>query len=189
MTGYSTRAGGFLPLALAAYRPPECWRGTQAMLVPAGPEWVTLDYAAVMASRRHIQHLFGPADSWPAETMRLEEDRADLIWHEQEFLAQRSFAYHLLTHDYSDCLGCLYLYPTASQDHDAEAYLWTHATLPADEASRIEDEVVAWVARDWPFRAVAWPGRFIAFDAWAEAGIPNYYASTRMVAFLSASGA
>lgn len=101
------------------------------MLVPASPEWGELDYAAVMASRQHIKHLFGPGDTWPPDDLSMEEDIADLAWHWREFSTRRSFAYHLLDPTGLSCLGCLYLYPTASAAHDAEAYLWTHISLPS----------------------------------------------------------
>jgi len=149
------------------------------MLVPASPEWGELDYAAVMASRQHIKHLFGPGDTWPPDDLSMEEDIADLAWHWREFSTRRSFAYHLLDPTGLSCLDCLYLYPTASAAHDAEAYLWTHISLPRERAAQMEDEVIAWIEGAWPFTAIAWPGRFIAFSAWSAAGLPNYYASTR----------
>lgn len=176
---YAPRMSGFLPLQLGDFTPPTRWYGRQLMLVSAGPEWVAQDYAAVMASRRHIKHLFGPRDSWPPDDLSIEDNLADLEWHRQEFSALRSFAYHLLDPEGLACLGCLYLYPTASDAHDAEAYLWTHVSLPREQAAQMEDEVIAWINGSWPFAAIAWPGRVIAFDAWAAAGLPNYYASTR----------
>lgn len=38
------------------------------------------------------------------------------------------------------------------------------------------EEVMQWLATDWPFTAVAWPGRTIAFSDWPH---PNYYALRR----------
>ena len=110
----------------------------------------------------------------------IEEDRADLAWHKREFDAKSSFAYHLLDHDASECLGCLYLYPTAAQEHDAEAYLWVHTRLAQVQATFIENEVIEWVRQCWPFSAVAWPGRFIPFTDWEVTARPNYYASNRV---------
>jgi hypothetical protein len=188
MTVPALRNEGFLPLPLNGFPVPATWRGEQVLLVPASPEWVGLDCAAVIESRSKLKHIFGPQDSWPPADLNREMDEADLAWHALEFSNRSSFAYHLLSHDRQQCLGCLYLYPTASRNHDAEAYLWTHIRLNASQATLIEDEVIDWVTRDWPFRAVAWPGRLIPFEQWEEADIPNYYASTRMVSDSSVSG-
>ncbi|SET74080.1 hypothetical protein [Marinobacter segnicrescens] len=170
----------FQPLPVSGFPVPAQWRGTHALLVSAGREWVTLDYPAVVESRNKLKNLFGPRDQWPPDDLTPEMDEADLAWHAREFSSRRSFAYHLLSHDQQQCLGCLYLYPTASRTHDAEAYLWTHIELTSPQATLIEDEVIGWVSQDWPFTSVAWPGRFIPFKQWEESGIPNYYASTRM---------
>lgn len=170
---------GFRPLAVDGFAVPTRWHGRQVLLVPASPEWVDLDFKAVMASRSKLRHFFGPRDNWPPDDLDLAMDRADLAWHAREFESRRSFAYHLLSHDQRQCLGCLYIYPSASCHHDAEAYVWTHSCLDSGHAKLTEAEVIAWVTRHWPFEAVAWPGRFITFSQWESAGIPNYYASTR----------
>lgn len=108
-------------------------------------------------------------------------DRADLVWHKQDFHQRKSFAYHLLNHEASQCLGCLYIYPTASRDHDAEAYLWTHIDLNTTRANLIKNEVIDWITHQWPLAAIAWPGRSIPFAEWEEAALPNYYACYRTV--------
>ncbi|MCM0612953.1 hypothetical protein KFJ24_10770 [Marinobacter sediminum] len=188
MTALALRDEGFRPLPINDFPVPAMWRGEWALLVPAAPEWVELDYAAVIESRSKLKHIFGPRDDWPPDDLDADMDEADLAWHAREFSSRSSFAYHLLSHDRQRCLGCLYLYPTASRNHDAEAYLWTHIGLTASQANLIEDEVIGWVSRDWPFRSVAWPGRFIPFTQWEKADIPNYYASIRMIADPSATG-
>ena len=179
MTALAVRDTGFLPLPTDGFRVPSRWQGEHSLLVPAGPGWVELDLAAVTASRPKLKHLFGPGDPWPPDDLDADEDRADLVWHEQEFQARQSFAYHLLNHEASQCLGCLYIYPTASRDHDAEAYLWTHIDLDWPRANRIENEVIEWVTHQWPLAAVAWPGRTISFTDWEDAALPNYYACNR----------
>ena len=134
---------GFLPLPTDGFRVPQHWRDEHTLLMPAAPQWVELDFAAVIASRRKLKHLFGPTDSWPPDDLDLAVDHADLAWHEQEFQARQSFAYHLLNHGASKCLGCLYIYPTVGRGHDAEAYPWTHIDLDAGRANLIESEVVS----------------------------------------------
>jgi hypothetical protein len=144
--------------------------------MPAGPHLGDRDHAAVMASRDALLGLFGPGDPWPPVTLTRAEDEADLAWHEKEFRQGRSFAYSLLDPDLRTCLGCVYLYPTASPDHDAEAYLWTAVTQAEAVRGAVAEEVIDWLETAWPFRALAWPGRVIPFSRWT---FPNYYAEQR----------
>jgi hypothetical protein len=183
----AAREERFRPLPIGDFNVPVRWQGEQVLLVPASPEWVELDYKAVMESRGKLRHLFGPTDTWPPGDLNLRMDEADLAWHAREFESQRSFAYHMLSHDQQQCLGCLYLYPSASKQHDAEAYLWTHINLSAERARLAEEEVIDWVTRHWPFKTVAWPGRFIPFGQWDGARTPNYYAIMRIFSGKNAS--
>ncbi len=169
----------FKDLALDNYPIPKSWSGSNFCLVPAGPEWAQLDFEAVQSSRAQLLHLFGPEDDWPPEGLTLEKDEADLIWHAKEFERKKSFAFHILSSSRDQCLGCLYLYPTASRAHDVEAYLWARADLSSIQRLRIENEVINWVTTQWPFEVVAWPGRFVSFKRWQALAIPNYYAQMR----------
>jgi hypothetical protein len=158
---------------------PSGWQGNLVRLLPCAPQWVTQDIEAVRVSRDRLRQLFRPDDAWPADDIDEDEDRADLAWHAAEFEARRSFAYHLFDPEGSRCLGCLYLYPTRSEKHDGEAYLWTRTDLPAGQADAIESEVMIWIASVWSFTALAWPGRRIPFDQWDSDQTPNYYVVTR----------
>lgn len=169
----------FKDLALENYSIPKFWSGSNFCLLPAGPEWAQLDFEAVQSSRAQLLHLFGPEDDWPPEDLTLEQDTADLIWHCKEFSSKKSFAFHILNPNRDQCLGCLYLYPTASRAHDVEAYLWARADLNSIQRLRIENEVINWVITQWPFEVVAWPGRFVSFKRWQALAVPNYYAEMR----------
>jgi hypothetical protein len=158
------------------YQAPAEWHGQSCIALPAAPRWAELDYAAVMASREQLQGLFAENDAWPPADLTAADDAADLAWHEVEFIHGKSFAYSLLSTDLQRCLGCLYLYPTASRDHQAEAYLWTAVTETELLRRAVVDEVMQWLGSDWPFSALAWPGRSIAFSDWPYA---NYYAAQR----------
>ncbi len=63
-----------------------------------------LDYPAVMGSRERLGTIFGPAWGWPADTMTYE---ADLLRHEKEIAAHRSFNYALLDAAETVLLGCV----------------------------------------------------------------------------------
>jgi len=119
---------------------------------------VVKDYAAVMTSVSELQGLFGANADWPLG-LTFEQDLIDLGWHHKEFQRRTSFAYTMLSPDESDCLGCVYVYPTDLEGFDAEAYCWvrtSHATeLDAVLYSAFKD----WLTKNWPFQRVAYPGR------------------------------
>jgi hypothetical protein len=70
--------------------------GTALHLRPIREADTALDYPAVMGSRERLREIFGPAWDWPKDTMTLEEDRLDLLRHEEEIAAHQSFNYALL---------------------------------------------------------------------------------------------
>ncbi|TVP87510.1 MAG: hypothetical protein EA348_12920 [Pseudomonadaceae bacterium] len=166
----------FKPLLPPSRQVPQHWQGQHCVALPAAAALAELDYAAVMASRAQLQGLFAADDPWPPADLTLADDRADLAWHATEFQQGKSFAYSLLSHDRSRCLGCLYLYPTASPAHGGEAYLWTRTTEPEPLRQAIEAEVITWLANDWPLQNLAWPGRSMPFNQWPYA---NYYSVKR----------
>jgi hypothetical protein len=126
---------------------------------------VVKDYDAVMTSVEHLKSIW-PGSSWP-EGLTFEQDLIDLGWHQKEFQTRRSFAYTVVTPSESMVTGCVYINPTRKRGYDAEIYLWARQSeLASGLESRLFSAVRDWVARDWPFRKVAFPGRDIAWDAW-----------------------
>ncbi|MCU0307312.1 MAG: GNAT family N-acetyltransferase [Thermoleophilia bacterium] len=126
---------------------------------------VVRDYDAVMGSQAHLWARFGAAWGWPPADLTLEQDLIDLAWHQKEADLRRSFNYAVVSPDGARLLGCVYLDPPTRAGWDAEAYAWTRA-----DALDLEDEVVdrarAWIAAEWPFPRVAWPGRDIPWAEW-----------------------
>lgn len=127
---------------------------------------VMKDFAAVMDSERRLTGLMAPDDDWPAG-LTIEENLVDLGWHQREFTLRHSFAYTVMNDAEDRCLGCFYIYPSDRPGFDAMAFYW------AREAEHLAgfDEVLGravreWVARDWPFSKVAWPGRDIPWAQW-----------------------
>jgi hypothetical protein len=139
------------------------------VLAPADTE---LDYAAVMGARERLQHVFGPASTWPAADMTLAQNTADLVRHEAEFHAREAFAYSIWSAA-GVYLGCVYIDPMKSKlEHDrrrerfdARVYFWSSNAGLADDAAMCES-LKRWLGAAWPFRSVAWPGRDIAWDDW-----------------------
>ena len=78
------------------------------------------DYEAVMESQERLRA--GSPNGWPRPGFTLEENRADLVRHEAEFLARDAFAYTMVTSKDDQVLGCLYINP--SEEADADVYMW-----------------------------------------------------------------
>jgi hypothetical protein len=131
---------------------------------------VVKDYDAVMTSVEHLKKVF-PGGSWP-DGLTFEQDLIDLGWHQKEFQRRRSFAYTVVTPSESVVTGCVYIHPTRKLGYDAEIYLWARQSeLASGLESRLYAAVKDWVAREWPFKKPAFPGRDIEWDTWRR--IPN----------------
>lgn len=129
---------------------------------------VVKDYEAVMTSREHLQGVFGPQSTWPAADLSLEQDLIDLGWHQKEFQNRTSFAYTVMNLAETRCLGCVYIYP-APADYDAQVILWARQS---ELASGLETQLLAavkqWIAQEWPFERVGFPGREISWTEWEK---------------------
>ena len=131
---------------------------------------VVRDYDAVMTSVDHLKTIW-PGGKWP-EGLTLEQNLIDLGWHQKEFQTRRSFAYTVVTPSESMVMGCVYIEPTQKLGYDAVVYLWARqSTLAGGLEGRLYTAVKSWIEKEWPFKAAAFPGRDIAWDAWRS--IPN----------------
>jgi hypothetical protein len=124
------------------------------------------DYDAVMSSAPRLRERF-PYWGWPEDTMTMEDDLVDLGWHQKEAQLRRSFNYAIVSPDGSRLLGCVYVDPPEKRGADAEVCLWVRAD---EESTGLEDEVEAavreWLAAEWPFETVRWPGRELSWQEW-----------------------
>ena len=125
---------------------------------------VVKDYDAVMSSVAHCQTVWG--GEWPAG-LTLTQNLIDVGWHQKEFQTRRSFAYTMVDLAETEVLGCVYILPSTKRGHDAEVYLWARQR---ELAGGLEDRLYAvtraWIATQWPFQAVAYPGRSLTLAAW-----------------------
>jgi len=127
---------------------------------------VVKDYDAVMTSAETLRRRF-PLWGWPAPDMTLEEDMIDLAWHQKEAQLRRSFNYAVMSPDESRLLGCVYVDPPEKAGADADVAFWVRD----DEAgtgleAELEAAVRAWVAADWPFQTIRWPGLELSWEEW-----------------------
>jgi hypothetical protein len=136
-------------------------------LVPLGPTLVDIDFAAYMSSIEHLQQTFTRSKGWPREDITAAEAMTDMQTEAGRFARRESFAYAVLTPDGSRERGCVYVYPSTVAGHDAVVRLWvTKAEFDAGFDQELYAWTQQWVAQAWPFKAVAYPGRAIAWDEW-----------------------
>ena len=128
------------------------------VLEPLGPEHNERDYDAWTSSMEHIHSTPGWDDHrWPHE-MTLDQNRADLEGHRDDFRSRTGFTYTVLDPQSRDVIGCVYLYPLPDSDDDARARSWVRASH-AELDVHLWCAVTDWLASDWPFASVEYAPR------------------------------
>lgn len=126
-------------------------------LEPLSEDHNESDYAAWTSSMDHIRATPGfERWRWPRQ-MTLEENRADLRRHADDFSARRGFTYTVVS-DQGETIGCVYIYPAKSGSHDAEVHSWVTADH-AELDGVLYRTVQGWLERDWPFAKVEYAPR------------------------------
>lgn len=121
---------------------------------------VVKDYDAVMTSVDHLQGVFGERDKWPSKDLTLEQDLIDLGWHQKEFQNRSSFAYTVMNLDESQCLGCVYIFPSRSPDFEADVFMWVRQSeFDKGLDSILFNTVKSWIVDKWPFNKTNYSGR------------------------------
>jgi hypothetical protein len=119
---------------------------------------VDKDYEAVMESAALLHTMFGR--DWPTANFTREDNLRDLAEHQQEFERRQAFAYTVVSHDETTCLGCLYINPPRGYATDARVYMWVRQRAYDQGLDPILFHTVkTWLATDWPFVHVLYPGR------------------------------
>ena len=132
---------------------------------------VKLDYDAVMTSIEHLQKTkpFGPNHKWPAKDLSFEQDLIDLGWHQKEFQKKSSFAFTVMSLDETECLGCLYIYPSDNPNYDVIIIMWVRQSeIPNGLDKILFSNVKKWIQEKWPFEKVAYPGREVNWDKFED---------------------
>jgi hypothetical protein len=142
------------------FEPPTSLVSDRFRLEPLGPEHNESDHAAWSSSIGHIRSTPGyPDGDWPpVRGMSLDSNLADLERHAADFAAHRGFTFTVLDPADDDVIGCVYLYPTSSADHDVTVQSWVRADR-ADLDVPLADAVAAWLADEWPWQRVDRCGR------------------------------
>jgi hypothetical protein len=141
------------------FEPPTSLATNQFRLEPLGPQHNQADYVAWTSSIEHIRSTSGFRDGrWPPpDGMTLEENLTDLRRHADDFARGAGFTFTVL--DAGDnVIGCVYLYPSRSEDWDVTVRSWVRADSASLDVP-LADAVARWLATDWPWERVDRCGR------------------------------
>lgn len=158
-----------MPFVPPDFVAPERLEADGFVLRPLHVNDAVIDYDAVMSSIGSIRDTYWRAPGWPADDLTLMQNLIDLAWHTKERQFGTSFAYIPVTPDGLIELGCIYIDPSAKEGYDANIQMWvreSEASTGLDE--RLFQTVKAWIASDWPFTNVAYPGREITREEWGS---------------------
>ena len=123
---------------------------------------VDLDYKAVMSSWEHLQGVFGPGSDWPQKRLTKAQDRRSFAGHELYFQQRTSFTYTVMNLDETECLGCVYIYPSRLDDFSAEIIMWVSADAFKEGLHDVLCQTVRkWMDDKWPFEKVIYLAREI----------------------------
>ena len=129
-------------------------------LEPLGPQHNAADHAAWTSSIEHISTTPGfPGWGWPpANGMTLEANLVDLERHAADFIERRGFTYTVIDTADGKVIGCVYIYPSRSEDFDADVRSWVSA-----ENAELDEPLYAavsnWLSTQWPLKAVNYQPR------------------------------
>lgn len=154
------------------FTPQETVQTEHFTLEVLGPKHNELDYAAWTGSRANLKDALGPQNPWPEEHMTLSDNMDDLKQHRQEFDQREAFAYTILTPKEDQCIGCLYIRPTRSPNHDCYVDLWlidSHRTM----RGHVSEWVDQWLKTTWGFQHIAYPGHNISWSSFYRLNSPK----------------
>ncbi len=144
----------------ANFDPPTSLATNQFHLEPLGPQHNEADHAAWMSSIEHIRSTPGyPDGNWPPRTgMTLEENLIDLRRHADDFTRGAGYTFTVLDPSDNGVIGCVYLYPSASEEWDVTVQSWVRADRSSLDVP-LADAVARWLATEWPWERVDRCGR------------------------------
>ena len=144
----------------ADFDPPTSLVADQFRLEPLGPQHNEADHAAWTTSIEHIRATPSYADgSWPpVGGMSLEANLSDLQGHADDFAKRTGFTFTVLDPNDGDVIGCVYLYPSKSEEYDVTARSWVRADKAHLDVP-LADAVAQWLETDWPWDRVNRFGR------------------------------
>lgn len=156
-----------MPFNLTDMRVLNSLRTESFFLRPIRAADARLDYEAVMESRQLLR--LWEQSSWPEEGFTVEENRKDLIKLEQRHSNQESFAFTVMNLTETQCLGCVYIFPTDASmfvrssisscddlewsDSSAAVYFWVRKSKLAEALDRqLLGVLCSWLESAWQLR-------------------------------------
>jgi hypothetical protein len=128
-------------------------------LEPLGPRHNSADYAAWTSSIEHISATPGfIGRDWPDPAMSPEDNLTDLQRHADDFAGRTGFTYTVIEIASGEIIGCVYIYPARSEDHDADVRSWVRGDRASLDVA-LYQAVSAWLSAAWPFRAADYQRR------------------------------
>ncbi|MBL8930663.1 MAG: hypothetical protein JNL54_11105 [Kineosporiaceae bacterium] len=148
------------PFVPAGFVPPTSLVTERFRLEPLGPRHNESDLAAWTQSIDHIRTTPGfPDGEWPPlGGMTAEGNLADLRRHAEDFDRRVGFTFTVLDPAGGDVIGCVYLYPSASEEHEVTVQSWVRADR-AELDGRLADAVADWLSEQWPWARLDRCGR------------------------------
>jgi hypothetical protein len=147
------------PFVPAEFKVPAKVVRKEYQLAPLGPALAKHDFDAYMSSIEHIRANFG-SGKWPTAGITMAEAVKDVEGEEERFKARKSFTYAVLTPDGKSELGCVYVSPSREAGYDAVVRMWvTKAAFDSGLQTRLEADVRAWLAKEWPFKNVLYKNK------------------------------
>ena len=139
------------PIVPANFHVPLIERTCRCLIRPLTVRDVTRDFDAVMSSKDYLKTHFKPENSWP-EGLTIEQNLIDLGWHEYEFQNRTSFTYTIADLKDELTLGCCYIYPSQSDEHEIDVSYWVRSTeLNTGLDQHVAYALEKWIAKSWPF--------------------------------------
>jgi len=141
------------------FEPPTSLATDRFILEPLRPQHNQGDHAAWMSSIEHIRSTPGyPDNTWPppwppVNGMSLEENLSELHRHADDFTHRAGFSFSVLDTSDNNVIGCVYLYPSSSDEWDVRVQSWVRADR-ADLDGILADAVARWLVTDWPWKRV-----------------------------------
>jgi hypothetical protein len=139
-------------------------RTDEFVLRPITADDAAMDHDAVMETREHLR--LWEQSSWPEDNFTVEANRADVVDLEQRHAAGRAYTYTVLDPLGTECLGCVYVFPTnatflakatvtpvgddAWAEVQAVVYFWARQSrMETGMDGRLLAALRAWFAEAW----------------------------------------
>lgn len=126
------------------------------------PEWLKLDYQAIMSSIDHLHKTPTPpvcGKDWPKPNLTIEENLKDLKWHKDMFIKRKVFAWTVLKPNKKRVIGCVYFFPSKNMAFNVDVYFWvTKYDYDRGLDQKLYQTITNWLTK-WPFKKYRFPGR------------------------------